>query len=305
MMNCHQRICHPSLLCRLLTRLALIACLLSACTLPLGESAMPVPAPVTLTIAGSTEMRPLLLEMTSAYSQRNPHVQFTLLGGGSQMGEQWLASGQVDIAASTAAYPDAETPVGLVRIPIGLDGVAVVVHTDNPVETLTLVQIRDLFRGRTLNWEEVGGAARDVLLVSREGGSATRDLFEERVMDEVRVARTAVVMSTSSNVVDYVAVHRDAIGYVTSAYLSQFGMTPAANGENPANTNAAERTVKSVSVEGLVPFDNDLADLQYPLARALYLLFRQSSDPSIQKIVDFALSEEGQAIIARYHVSIR
>ena len=304
-MNCHQRNNHPRPLRRLLTLLIFVACLLSACTLLQGNGAMSAPAPVTLTIAGSTEMRPLLLELTSAYSQRNPHVQFTLLGGGSQMGEQWLASGKIDIAASTAAYPDAQTPAGLVRIPVGLDGIAVVVHTDNPVETLTLVQIRDLFRGRAVNWEEVGGAARDVLLVSREGGSATRDLFEERVMDEVRVARTAVVMSTSSNVVEYVAVHSEAIGYVTSAYLSQIGMPPAANGENPSNTTPAEQTVKSVSVEGRVPFDTDLANLQYPLARALYLLFRQSSDPSIQKIVDFALSEEGQAIIARYHVSIR
>lgn len=309
-MNCHQGNLRSSLLRRPLARLILMACLvsaclLSACTLPRGESAILAPTPVTLTVAGSTEMRPLLLELTSTYSERNPHVQFTLLGGGSRMGEQWLASGQVDIAASTAIYSDAETPAGLVRIPVGLDGVAVVVHTDNPVEALTLVQVRELFRGRALNWEEVGGAAGDVLLVSRESGSATRELFEERVMDEDRVALTAVVMSTSSNVVEYVSAHRDAIGYVTSAYLSQTGMPPAANSETPSDTGTAERTVKSVSVEGRVPYDSDLANHQYPLARALYLLFRQSGDPSIQKIVDFVLSEEGQAIIARYHAPIR
>ncbi len=304
-MNCHQGNPHLSLLRRLLTRSILTACLLSACTLPRGDGAIPAPAKVTLTVAGSTEMRPLLLELTSAYSERNPHVQFTLLGGGSRMGEQWLASGQVDIAASTATYPDPETPAGLVRIPVGLDGIAVVVHTDNPVKALTLVQVRDLYRGRALNWAEVGGVASDVLLVSREDGSATRDLFEKRVMDKDRVALTAVVMSTSSNVVEYVAAHRDAIGYVTSAYLAQIGMPPAANGDKPAKTGTAERTVKSVSVEGRVPFDADLTNHQYPLARALYLLFRQSSDPSVQKIVDFVLSEEGQAIIGRYHVPIR
>ena len=304
-MNCHQVNLHPGLLRRLLTRLILAGCLLSGCVPPQGAGAVPAPAPINLTIAGSTEMRPLLLELTSTYSEHNPHVQFTLFGGGSRMGEQWLAAGQVDIAASTAVYPDAETPTGLVRIPVGLDGIAVVVNTDNPVESLTMVQVRDLFRGRALNWEEVGGAAREVLLVSRERGSATRELFEERVMDEDRVALTAVVMSTSSNVVEYVAAHPDAIGYVTSAYLSQTGMPPSSNGEKASDTGAAERTVKSVSVEGRVPFETDLANHQYPLARALYLLFRQSGDPSIQKIVDFVLSEEGQAIIARYHVPIR
>lgn len=304
-MNRHQNNLHPSLLRRLLTRLILAGCLLSSCALPQEDGAVPASAPVTFTIAGSTEMRPLLLELTSAYSQRNPHVQFTLFGGGSRMGEQWLAAGKVDIAASTAAYPDAETPTGLVRIPVGLDGIAVVVNSDNPVESLTMVQVRELFRGRALNWEEVGGVAREVLLVSREGGSATRELFEERVMDEGRVALTAIVMPTSSNVVEYVAAHPDAIGYVTSAYLAQTGMLPSSNGENASDTGTAEPTVKSVSVEGRMPFDTDLANHQYPLARALYLLFHQSGDPSIQKIVEFVLSAEGQAIIARYHVPIR
>ncbi len=304
-MNYCRKYLRPSHLLRLLTRLMFAGSLLSGCTLPRGGNAVSSPAPVTLTIAGSTEMRPLLIEMTSVYRERNPKVQFTLLGGGSQIGEQRLASGQIDIAASTAAYPDAQIPAGLVRIPIGLDGIAVVVHSENPVEALTLVQIRDLFGGRALNWEEVGGAAGEVLLVSREDGSATRELFEERVMDADQVALTAVVMSTSSNVVEYVASHRDAIGYVTSAYLLQNGMPFAVNGENTSTADSAERTVKAVSIEGRVPFGADLANFQYPLARALYLLFPQSSDPSIRKIVEFVRGEEGQAIIARFHAPIR
>ena len=304
-MNYCRKYLRLSHLLRLLTRLMFAGSLLSGCTLPRGGNAVSSPAPVTLTIAGSTEMRPLLIEMTSVYKEHNPKVQFTLLGGGSQIGEQRLASGQIDIAASTAAYPDAQIPAGLVRIPIGLDGIAVVVHSENPVEALTLVQIRDLFGGRALNWEEVGGAAGEVLLVSREDGSATRELFEERVMDANQVALTAVVMSTSSNVVEYVASHRDAIGYVTSAYLLQNGMPFAVSGENTSTADSAERTVKAVSIEGRVPFGADLANFQYPLARALYLLFPQSSDPSIRKIVEFVRSEEGQAIIARFHAPIR
>ena len=303
-MNCYLRDLHLRLFPTLLTRLILAGCLLSGCALPSGSGATPTPEPVTLTIAGSTEMRPLLIELTAAYSERNPHVQFSLRGGGSRMGEQRLASGQADIAASTAAYPDAEIAAGLVRIPIGLDGIALVVHSDNPVNALTLAQIRALFGGRVLNWEEVGGA-RDVLLVSREEGSATRELFEERVMDEERVALTAVVMSTSSSVVEYVAAHRDAIGYVTSAYLSQNGESDAEQRENTPQSAPAERTVKAVAVEGRVPYGADLADYQYPLARSLYLLIDQSGDQSIQKFIDFALGEEGQDIVARFHVPIR
>ena len=303
-MNFYLRDLHLGFLPTLLMRLILAGCLLSGCALPSGSRAIPTPEPVTLTIAGSTEMRPLLIELTAAYSARNPHVQFRLRGGGSRMGEQWLSSGQADIAASTAAYPDAEIPAGLVRTPIGLDGIALVVNSENPVEALTLEQIREIFRGRALNWGEVGGA-RDVLLVSREDGSATRELFEERVMDEEGVALTAVVMSTSSNVVEYVATHRDAIGYVTSAYLSQNGESAAENRENAPSSAPVERTVKAVAIEGRMPYGADLAEYQYPLARPLYLLIDQSGDPLIQKVIDFALGEEGQEIVARYHVSIR
>ena len=74
--------------------------------------------------------------------------------------------------------------------------------------------------------------------MSREEGSATRELFEERVMDEERVALTAVVMSTSSTVVEYVAAHRDAIGYVTSAYLSQNGESDAENKEDSPHSRS-------------------------------------------------------------------
>ena len=288
----------------LLTRLALVACLLSGCAQSGGDRGLPTPTPVTVTIAGSTEMRPLLIELTAAYSERNPQLQFILRGSGSQLGEQWLASGRTDIAASTAIYPDAELSADLVRIPIGLDGIALIVHSDNPVETLTLTQIRDIFRGRTLNWEEVGGGG-DVLLVSREDGSGTRALFEERVMGEDQVSLTAVVMSTSSDVVEYVASHRAAIGYVTSAYLSQREESAEEKSESSPLPAGVARVVKAISVEGRMPYGTDLVDYQYPLVRPLYLLIRQGGDPAIQDVVNFALGAEGQNIVARYHVPIR
>ena len=304
----------------LLTPLTLAICLLSACALLEGSQARPTPTPVTVTVVGSTEMRPLLIELTAAYSERNPHLQFILRGGGSRLGEQWLASGRADIAASAAVYPDAELPADLVRIPIGLDGIALIVHNDNPVDALTLAQIRDLYRGRTLkwediqrdrrptpaaqlNWKDVGGG--EVLLVSREEGSATRAFFEERVMGTDQVSWTAVVMPTSSDVVEYVASHRAAIGYVTSAYLSRTGESAEEKRESGPLPAAIARAVKAVSVEGRLPYGADLVDHQYPLARPLYLFIRQSGEPALEDIVNFALGAEGQSIVARYHTPIR
>ena len=303
-MNSCLRNVHLGFLVVRLTRMTLAVCLLAGCAQLEGSEARPTPIPVTVTVAGSTEMRPLLIELTAAYSERNPHLQFILRGGGSRLGEQRLASGGADIAASTAVYPDAELAADLVRIPIGLDGIALIVHSANPVEALTLAQIRDIFRGRTLNWEDVGGGG-EVLLVSREDGSATRALFEERVMGEERVALTAVVMPTSGDVVEYVASHRAAVGYVTSAYIAQSGESAIERRESSPLPAAVARVVKAVAIEGRLPYGADLVDYQYPLVRPLYLLIRQGGDPALEDVVSFALGAEGQNIVARYHAPIR
>ncbi len=289
----------------LLTRLTLAAALLSGCVLLEPSRARPAPEPLTVTVVGSTEMRPLLLELTAAYSERNPHLHFVLRGGGSLMGEERLVTGGADIAASTAFYPDAELPPDLVRVPIGLDGIALIVHSDNPIDALTLAQVRDVFHGRALFWEDVGGEGGEVLLVSREDGSATRALFEARVMGEEGVSLTAVVMPTSSHVVEYVADHPAAIGYVTAAYIEQDGESAEVQGASSLLSEAAGQVVKAVSVEGRLPYGTDLADSQYLLARPLYLLIRESGDPALEDVVSFALGAEGQNIVARYHVPIR
>ena len=216
-MNCHQGNPHFSLLRRLLTRSILTACLLSACTLPRGDGAIPAPAKVTVDCRRFNRNAPLAsrtdFRLQRAQSTRAVHSSRWRQPDGENSG--WRR-GRSTSPPAQQPIRTLKTPAGLVRIPVGLDGIAVVVHTDNPVKALTLVQVRDLYRGRALNWAEVGGVASDVLLVSREDGSATRDLFEKRVMDKDRVALTAVVMSTQQQCSRVCGLPtRDAIGYVT------------------------------------------------------------------------------------------
>jgi len=264
--------------------------LLAGCT----QTAVVPPTPVTITIAGSTEMHPVLTELTAAYSERHPNVLFSLRGGGSILAEARLEKGQVDLAASTL-FPMAETtPAQLLRVPIGLDAVAVIVHPSNPVAELTVGQLRDIYSGRALDWQDVGGEAGEIALVSREDGSATRMLFEERVMGGERVALTAVVMPTSEDVVRYVARYPQMIGYLTVAYVQADG--PLA-GEVPP--------VHLVALEERLPTYEEIASQRYYLTRPIFLLRRTSDTARLQPFIDFVLSPVGQEIVARYHVRIR
>ncbi len=259
-----------------------------------AQAAVVAPTPVTVTIAGSTEMRPVLTELTIAYSQRHPNILFSLRGGGSILGEVWLEKGQVDLAASTSFPTDEATPAQFMRVPIGLDGVAVIVHPSNPVRALTLAQLQNLYSGQALDWQDVGGEAGEIALVSREDGSATRLLFEERVMGEERVTLTAVVMPTSEDVVRFVARYPQSIGYVSRAYVLAGG--PLAEEMPP---------VRVVALEGRTPTQADIVNQSYYLTRPLFLLRRTADVARLQPFIDFVLSPAGQEIVDRYHVRIR
>ena len=177
------------------------------------------PAPATITIGGSSAMAPVLRALSAEYTRLHPNVVFDLRGGGSTLGEEAIRAGRYDIAASTLFPPDPEAgrppPPGderLVRTPIGLNGLAIIVHPGNSIEALSLVQLRDIYSGRVLTWQALGGDAGEIVLVSREDGAGGRILFEDRVMGDERVSLTAVVMPSSSDVVEYVTRNPGAIG---------------------------------------------------------------------------------------------
>lgn len=260
------------------------------------------PQPVTITIAGATAMRPVLQELTAAFTARHPNVLFDLRGGGSSLGEEQARAGMVALGASTMPQPVDEatdTPVadGLLRIPIGIDGIAVVVHATTDVTGLSLVQLRDLYAGEVIDWLQLGEDEGEVLLVSREEGSGARRAFESTVMGDRAVSLTAVVMPTSADVVEYVSDTPQTIGYVSRAFL----------GELPDQSGAVDTPagVRVLPVEGALPTNNAVAARRYPLVQPLYLVSSGQPTGRVRQFVDFVLSPAGQAIVARYHSPIR
>jgi phosphate transport system substrate-binding protein len=260
-------------------------------------AAVATPAPTVITIAGATELHPVLQELTAEFTRRHPNVIFTLRGGSSTTGEEQALTQRVDLGASTLFPPEAPGPVErlLVRTPIGSDGLAIIVHSSNSVPGLTFEQTRRLFSGEILSWDGVGGDAREVILVSREDGSGSRILFEDRIMGDEAVSLTAVVMPSSRDVVDYVAKTPGAIAYVSRAWV----MPPGDRGDAPAPR------VRPLPIEGMLPTLDTLATGDYPLRQPLYLVSRGEPRGWVRQFVEFVLSPAGQAIVARYHQPAR
>jgi phosphate transport system substrate-binding protein len=302
----------------MLRRLYAFLCLLSLLLLAACESTVvATPVPTTITIAGSTAMHRVLVDLTAAFNRQHPDVLFVIRGGGSTIGEELVRRREVDLGASTLFPPEQQaadpTPTApattdpLVRVPIGIDGLAAVVHPSNNIAGLSLVQLRDIFAGRLLDWQALGSDAGEIQLVSREDGSGSRILFETRVMGDERVALTAVVMPTSQDVVDYVAKNPQAVGYVSRAevaeWIAEDDATAAAALADAAT--AAPARVKVIPVEGKLPTRAVLRSQEYALTEPLYLISYGQPSGRIRQFIDFALSPAGQAIVNRYDAAIR
>jgi len=258
--------------------LPILLWLLAACGAPLESH-----EPVYLRIAGSTSMQPLMEDLGQAYTEQQEYVTVDVQGGGSRLGIALARENRTDIGTASrkptaGEEKDPETEAKrLWWTAIAQDGIALVVHPQNTVGGLTLPQARDIFFGRVLDWEEIGGIPGEIVVVSREDGSGTRQVFEEMVMEEKRVTLTAIVMPSSEAVVEYVARHPTAIGYVSMGYLSP--------------------QVKALAVEGVSPTPEDIQSGGYPLPRPLYLLTGQEPAGEVKSFIEFALSPAGQAVV--------
>ena len=251
--------------------------LLVAC----GTPTLP-PEPVRFTVAGSTAMTPLLAELAEAYHIHFPQVSIVVEEGGSRLGLARVTEGQVALGASSWLPAREEETVW--PAPVAIDGIAVVVHADNPVSGLSLAQLQEVFSGRLWDWAELGGAG-EVQVISREDGSGTRAAFEARAMEGQQVTSTALVMPGSRAVADYVAAHPEAIGYVSVGYLSE--------------------KVRALAVEGVMPTPKTVAGGTYHLARPLFLMALEEPTGAPRSFVDFVLGPEGQEIVGQRYGRVR
>ena len=247
--------------------LALI--LLAGC----GPTPVVTRTPVTLNLAVSSAMEPLIADLTTAYRATHPHVTFDVHHLNSAQAMQALWSGDVDLAA-ISWLTDTES---VWLTPVAMDGVAVVVHPSNPIKNLSLQQLRDVFRGRAAEWPDVGGPPGEIAVASRESGSGTRARFEDTVMEGRSVTVNAIALSSERAMLDYVGSVTTSIGYVSSGCLTG--------------------TVKTISVEGVPLTQATVTDRRYPLSRPLLFVTPEEPQGELRAFVAWVLSNEGQTIV--------
>lgn len=236
----------------------------------------------TVNLNGSTSVEGPILAMAEAFGEMYPDVSVNYDPTGSSTGINAALEGTCDVGLASRDLKDEESAQGLTATVFALDGIAIIVNSENPVADLTLEQIAALATGEITNWSEVvEGYDAPVVLIGREAGSGTRDGFESITGTEDTCVYTQELTSTGA-VIQAVAGNPNAFGY--------------------ASLSAVEGSegVKAVSVEGVAPSEATVLDGTYKVQRNFNFVFNGSSELSdvAQAFVDFALSADAADLIA-------
>ncbi len=249
----------------------------------------------SIQIKGSDTMVNLGQAWAEKYMEENTADFIAVTGGGSGTGLSSLISGTCDIAMSSRDIKEKEIALAKQKginpneIKAGLDGLAVVVNSGNPVSKLTLAQLADIFSGRVSNWKEVGGKDEKIVVLSREVNSGTHVYFKEHVLrknnpaSKEEFAPSALMLSSSQAIADEVAGNSSAIGYYGMGYISA--------------KQKALAIAKDEKAEYVEPIIENVISGKYPISRPLFLYTNGAPQGLVKKFVDWALSKEGQEIV--------
>lgn len=108
-----------------------------------------------ITVAGSSSVTPVMEKLKEAYETINPNVIIEVQQNDSTTGVTSAVEGVCDIGMASRELKDSEIEQGAISQAIALDGIAVVVHVNNPVKGLTKEQVMKIYTGEITSWSEV------------------------------------------------------------------------------------------------------------------------------------------------------
>jgi len=259
------------------TRYRLLAGLVALGLLGVGFGANA--ADVTMT--GSTTVLPIAQAVAEALADK---YEIEVSGGGSSVGITALLNGTTDIGDHSRPIKASEYETAVKKgvypftFHIANDAVAVVVHPSNPIQNLTLAQLKGIYTGEITNWKQLGGKDAPITAVSRDSSSGTFETWEHIVMHKEPVISSIIFTTSNADVANEVSRNPNAIGYVGLAYV-----TPQ---------------LKKVTVNGREATLESAVNYTYPIARPLFMSTNGFPAPGpVLDVILFILSDAGQRLV--------
>ncbi len=233
----------------------------------------------TVSTDGSTSMEKVIGFLSEAYLEENENIKVTYNPTGSSSGIQAVSEGRCDIGLASRNLKD-EEQINLTATVVAIDGIGIVINSDNPVDDLSVEQVGRIYAGEISNWKDVGGKDAPIVCIGREAASGTRDGFEE-VTNTKNKCKYSQELTSTGDVVQTVAGNPNAIGYASVASVND--------------------SVKVVSIEGVEPTIEAIQNGQYKIQRNFVLVTKKDASLSeaAQDFFDFATSEQADNLITQ------
>lgn len=228
---------------------------------------------------GSTSMEKVVGILSEAFMQENKSITITYDASGSGTGIEAVSKGSCDIGLSSRSLKDSEKAKGLKETTLALDGIAIIINENCPVDDLTTEQVAGLFNG-TLDWSKVGGKASAVAAIGREAGSGTRDGFESitHTKDKCKLAQE---LTSTGAVIEAVKNSEAAIGYASFASVNN------------------QKGIKVLKINGFECTEANILEGNYVIQRPFNLVTKEGTPLSeaSQKFFDFMISTAASDMI--------
>jgi phosphate transport system substrate-binding protein len=241
----------------------------------------------SLIIKGSDTLLPLMQRMVQLYP--NPEgVHISVSGGGSGVGIAALLDGVADIVPSSRKMRKEEWELArrkgirVLEKVVAMDCVCVIVHRENPIEELSLKQIKSIFTGKVKDWSQIQKLpSLRIIPVARDSASGTHVFFKKVALEGEDYAPWCHLQPSNGAILQIVSQTPASIGYIGFAYL-----------------NERVKAVK-IKIDGRSTLPSILSaqKREYPLTRPLFLYLREDAPEYTHNFVEFALSKRGQEIV--------
>lgn len=206
---------------------------------------------------------------------------------GSGKGIEAVKAGRAAFAGVSRPFYEGEDALNLRYMIFGYDAIALFVHPDNPVNDLSKKQIREIFTGRTRNWQDVGGRDRPITVITEipEMRRATMPEFQRLVFRGDDYLADRVEVDGPADQVESLADDPNGIISVSVAF------------DMP--------DIKLISVDGVLPVPKAIRSYRYFAVRPLMFVYKGRPQGTLREFFDFMLSDEGQTLVGKKFVPIK
>ena len=226
-----------------------------------------------------------------------PNIEATKLFGGvfeyntTTGGYEKLAERKTDIfigagpSKEQKAYAE-RRGTEFVYTQIGWEAFVFFVHKDNPINSLTVEQIKGIYSGAITNWSQVGGSDEEIIPYQRDEGSGSQSMMIRFMGDTPLMEAETVTISGMGAVIEQVVDYQSragSIGYSFRYYIEGIVQNPE---------------VKMIAVEGIAPTAENIKNNTYPIITPVYAVtYTNNPNPNVARLVEWMLGDEGQYII--------